>query len=69
MATAQGREELLIACDFLNEAIVADDRGRDPWIKRCKKLAKVGCWRRGWLEVDDLIVRGVVGEAEPNAKL
>ena len=29
MATAQGGEELLIASDVLNEAIVADDRGRD----------------------------------------
>ena len=41
----------------------------DPWIKRCKKLAKVGCWRRGWLKVDDLIGRGEVGQAEPKAKL
>ena len=29
MATAQGGEELLIASDVFNEAIVADDRGRD----------------------------------------
>ena len=29
MATAHGGEELLIASDVFNEAIVADDRGRD----------------------------------------
>ena len=51
MAAAQGGEELLIASDVFNEAIVADDRGRDTTEvqvtsrrSRVLWLASFFCW-------------------------